>query len=214
MESEAHQDVYDEIYAKFCEGNANQDGLLFLSRRPDPEVISFLHWIHSRSSRGRALDIGCGAGRHCVALANAGYCVTGVDRSRVAIYYARQYMNKVGLEGEFILGDFPFYNIRGRFALALDVGCFHHTKPDVWDRYVKRLWRMLKPNAYVFLYQYRLPVVPHVNNTTVTHGGRHFSYFFRAGELGKIFSGFDIEVEKEVTSQGRNFWVLYLRKTG
>ncbi|HEY95703.1 MAG TPA: class I SAM-dependent methyltransferase [Dehalococcoidia bacterium] len=43
-----------------------------------------------RLARGRILDIGCGAGRHCLYLQNKGLEVTGIDNSPLAIEVCKQ----------------------------------------------------------------------------------------------------------------------------
>jgi SAM-dependent methyltransferase len=52
---------------------------------PDPTVVSEVE----RLKPGRALDLGCGQGRHGVWLAERGWQVTGVDFSDVALGVAR-----------------------------------------------------------------------------------------------------------------------------
>ena len=51
-------------------------------------------WPGKRYVRGRVLDIGCGAGRHAIALQKEGYDVLGIDISPMAIKAAR----KLGLK--------------------------------------------------------------------------------------------------------------------
>lgn len=56
-------------------------------------------------SGARILDVGCGAGRHALALARAGYAVVGVDRSPTLIGRASQRREEAGLELELRLHD-------------------------------------------------------------------------------------------------------------
>src|ERR1051326_9147494 len=52
---------------------------------PDPTVVAEVEAL----APGRALDLGCGQGRHGVWLARRGWKVTGVDFSDVALTVAR-----------------------------------------------------------------------------------------------------------------------------
>lgn len=42
----------------------------------------------------KVLDLGCGAGRHCVLLANSGFEVMGIDISKNALKMARRWIRK------------------------------------------------------------------------------------------------------------------------
>jgi SAM-dependent methyltransferase len=54
---------------------------------------------------GRALDLGCGSGRHAVWLAERGWQVTAVDFSREALRQARERAAHVGVEVDWIEAD-------------------------------------------------------------------------------------------------------------
>lgn len=61
---------------------------IFLSRIPAEQTareVEFLRRQLPLPSHGRVLDLCCGAGRHALPLARAGYCVLGVDRDEAAI---------------------------------------------------------------------------------------------------------------------------------
>jgi len=53
----------------------------------------------------RILDLGCGAGRHCLELARRGYAVTGVDRTALYLEHAARTARERGVEVEFVLSD-------------------------------------------------------------------------------------------------------------
>ena len=57
----------------------------FKATPPNPELIEFSRRELERIGRGRALDIGCGAGRNAIPLADAGWQVLGVDLSLAAL---------------------------------------------------------------------------------------------------------------------------------
>ena len=74
---------------------------------------------------GRALDLGCGAGRSAIWLAKRGWRVTGVDFSDVAIRLAREQRADV----DWVLADLREYEPeQGVFDLVLVL--FVHLPPD------------------------------------------------------------------------------------
>lgn len=62
------------------------------------QEVRFLVDLLGLDPGARILDVGCGAGRHTVALANAGYSVTGVDVSRGLLDVAAAAANDAGVK--------------------------------------------------------------------------------------------------------------------
>jgi cyclopropane fatty-acyl-phospholipid synthase-like methyltransferase len=76
--------------------------------------------------RGRALELGCGAGTNAVYLSQQGFRVTAVDCSATAIDEARQLAASTGQEIEWITGDVQnFGEGREPFDFVFDRGCWH-----------------------------------------------------------------------------------------
>jgi len=61
--------------------------------------------LGGRPARGRALDLGCGEGRNAIWLAGAGWTVTAVDFSRVALERARELARSAGVAVELVEAD-------------------------------------------------------------------------------------------------------------
>ena len=114
-----------------------------------PEVLEVI----AQTSPGKALDLGCGSGTSSLALAKAGWGVTGVDFSPRAIRIARQKVNRENLRVDFHLGDvtrlpaFPY-----KFTLVLDIGCFHGLSPSDKSRYLHQLNDLLAPEGMWMIY--------------------------------------------------------------
>ena len=72
-----------------------------VSEQPDPLLIRFA----ANFSRGRALDLACGPGRHAIWLARQGWKVTAVDSSRVAIEILEDQVQKEGVAVNTVLAD-------------------------------------------------------------------------------------------------------------
>jgi SAM-dependent methyltransferase len=115
--------------------------------RPSPELLAALGdgWLRPG---GRALDVGCGLGTEARHLAAAGWQVTGVDLSQVALDRAAAGGNGAA----FIRADvrqLPFH--QDCFDAALDRGCFHYLAPRDRQRYADELRRVLRPGGSLLL---------------------------------------------------------------
>ena len=98
------------------------------------------------------LDLGCGAGRHCVYLAKNGFDVVGVDVSESALRMANEWVRKERLTNvSFIratMTNLPFSG--SRFDAVISVSVIHHAiKKDI-VKTIDEVYRALKKNG-VFL---------------------------------------------------------------
>jgi len=108
----------------------------------------------------RAIDLGCGAGGVSVELAQAGFEVTGVDFSPVAVRKARAAAAAAGLGEDrlkVVRGDLTADAIpgaEGPFDLLVDYGTFDDL-PDAGRRSMARLVADLaRPGAKMFLFAF------------------------------------------------------------
>src|SRR5438045_3717752 len=103
----------------------------------------------ARLGRGggkRALDLGCGEGRHTILLGRRGYEVVALDLEPLALRKARAIVAGAGVRARFVAGNaldlrFP----AASFDLVLDYGCFHHVVTRDWPRYRREVARVLRP---------------------------------------------------------------------
>jgi ubiquinone/menaquinone biosynthesis C-methylase UbiE len=112
------QATYDRIAAHFSETRAH----------PWPEVESFL----ADRSAGRALDVGCGNGRHTEALAARAETAIGVDVSRGLLDEAVERARERGFAdaSAFIHGDAAALPVSDdAVGLAVYVAAIHHLSP-------------------------------------------------------------------------------------
>jgi ubiquinone/menaquinone biosynthesis C-methylase UbiE len=121
-----------------------------------PEVKDFI----AKTSPGRALDLGCGSGTSSMALARAGWNVSGVDFSRIAIRIARRKAQTGKLKVNFLVGHaarLPASVFGIPYDLILDIGCFHGLSPRDKETYLQQLERLLTDNGTWLVYGFFPP---------------------------------------------------------
>ena len=117
------------------------------------EVIEGPRAIHS----GRALDLGCGMGRHAIYLAANGWQVTGLDSAGRALHTARRRAERAGVNIDFVHGDVTRIDkagVSGPFDFFLDGGCFHGMSDDERRRYNASITQVAAPDAELLLFSF------------------------------------------------------------
>jgi cyclopropane fatty-acyl-phospholipid synthase-like methyltransferase len=131
-----------------------------------PEVEDFIE----KTSPGRALDLGCGSGTSSIALARAGWSVTGVDFIHQAIAKARRKAHEANVVIDFQVAEvtrLPESVMSSPFDLVLDIGCFHGLSGSKKAVYFEQLDRLLLPGGTWMLYGFFDPVQGTENRSAV-----------------------------------------------
>ncbi len=118
--------------------------------KPEPEVIAAAGERFDAGARV-ALDIGCGVGRHAIALAEMGYRVTGIDGSDSGIAFATAEAERHGIALDLrnaSMLDLPLEDSSCDYVLSWNV--IYHGDRTVVERCTAEIARVLKPGG---LYQ-------------------------------------------------------------
>lgn len=111
--------------------------------KPHELVVSFATELKERGAR-RVLDLGCGAGRHVVYLARAGFDVCGTDVSPRGLDYTRAWLDRERLQADLQLGDMtviPYPD--SYFDAIVSTYVIHHNTMDNIRRCVAEMYRTL-----------------------------------------------------------------------
>ncbi|MBT2290270.1 methyltransferase domain-containing protein [Paenibacillus albidus] len=132
------------------------------------EVEQMIGWLNLPSG-AKVLDLCCGMGRHSLALAEAGYEVTGVDLSEALLREAR---SQNGAEQvTWIHSDMRELPLAGGFDAVVNLftsfGYFEEDKDQV--KVLREIYRMLKPEGK-FIIDFLNPA--HVIRHLVPHSTR------------------------------------------
>jgi len=109
--------------------------------------------VAQRTTRGRALDLGCGQGVHAVYLAQQGFSVVAIDFVPAALAAARTRAERAGVDVELCECDVVAYSAPSPFDVVLDSGCLHHLPRGKVGAYRARLDEWLAPGGdYVLVH--------------------------------------------------------------
>lgn len=141
---------------------------------------------------GRALDLGCGEGRHATDLARRGLRAVGLDYQWLALERARTFAGRSQrATPSWTAGDAfapPFRP--GSFDLVIDYGCLHHVKKSDTARYVAGISALLPARGHFILscFSWRFKHHPGERRSRdwMVHNG-HYDRFFRKRDLEAIF---------------------------
>ena len=145
------------VFSRLYRRSPNVESLPWHREQP-PALLE--RAVAQRSTRGRALDVGCGEGVYSAYLAEQGFSVVGVDFVPAALVAARTLADRADLDLDLHEGDVLDYSPRTAFDVVLDSGCLHHLPKGKVSRYRARLDEWLAPGGdYVLVHFVHRPRV-------------------------------------------------------
>jgi len=123
----------------------------FRWRQPHRAVVAFAETLRQRGAQG-VLDLGCGAGRHVVYLAQLGFRVCGVDISVTGLAATRQWLADKHLTAHLHLSDmtalpYPEAHFDGVISLYV---IYHNPLANI-QRTAAEIERVLRPGGQALL---------------------------------------------------------------
>jgi SAM-dependent methyltransferase len=136
----------------------------FASSPPNETLLAFAAAERLRVPSGRAIDIGCGAGRNTVPLARQGWEVLGTDLSRpmLAAAIARCAAEAPSAHAHFALSPMDALPARGRaFDLVVAHGIWNLARSGAEFRHaVDEAARVAAPGAALFVFTFSRHTLP------------------------------------------------------
>lgn len=191
---------------------------------PAPDFAQFIDYLAQNHITGPVLDLGCGGGRHAIALAKHGFQTYGIDFAEAAIRQAQSNARAAGVgeATQFITGnalDLPYPD--HTFGAVNDDGCLHHIDPAQWSEYLQNVTRVLRPEGTLRLKvfsrdcDYFRRNAPDVATQWVNLTSSGYTYFFTEADLHRIFDqDFEfIECRQSAHTQTdtKNFFFVMLK---
>lgn len=122
---------------------------------PNPEFLALLPLMKKAGCR-RALDAGCGAGRHLLPLARTGFWVWGVDCEAAVLQGLKPRLEEEmapthrAYLAQADLRRLPF--AAATFDLAVSINAINHGDTQTFKDYCRELDRILKAQGQLFIY--------------------------------------------------------------
>lgn len=161
---------------------------------PEPELAKF---VMSSPKKGKALDLGCGDGRHSLFLARNGYNVTGLDISQVAIKKLEKIARCEKLNSSLELHhsdarDFEY--LSETFDLVAAVTLLDHMPKKDVGRLFDKVVGSLKKNGVIFVKVHTVKDPGKLNGSDkASELSWAIQHYFKEAELRKLFeTGFNI----------------------
>jgi SAM-dependent methyltransferase len=120
---------------------------------PDTWIMPFVEGPQ-RLEPGRALDLGCGAGRNTRYLVRHGWEAIGIDMLGAAIEKARSQAVETAGKARFLQGDvtrLADLDVGDGFSLIVDSGCYYGLSGDQRDSYAAGVTRVAAPGALLLV---------------------------------------------------------------
>jgi SAM-dependent methyltransferase len=172
--------------------------------RPNPELLALLPEFGAAGVK-RVLDAGCGAGRHLLPLARAGFFVLGVDREAGALKILKERLTDSGLQAVLARAELRCLPIPDRvFDLVVSINVINHGRRQDFQGYCQELDRVLTPGGYLLVYVsprefgelVRRPETRELEPGTLveiaTPDGNLVHHFPTPEELRRQFSGYEV----------------------
>lgn len=199
----------------------NRDkGIPFFKNAPDENLVDYIQ--NNIITPSKTLEIGCGPGRNAIFLAKNKFIVDAIDFSDTSIEWARERTEEVAVTVNYQCVSLFDYNASDNtYEFIYDSGVLHHIKPHRRFEYLKKVWKLLKPEGYFGLVCFNLKGGANISDFDVYRdysmkGGLGFSEYKLKEVLNPFFEIIELrEMKKVMTKElyGEDIlWSVLLKK--
>ena len=182
----------------------------------DPEVVTLSEKLKAKGEPVRALDLGCGVGRHALHFARLGFETSAIDMAEAGVEQVRQFAQSEGLDIEAAVAPMtalPFPD--GHFDYVLSFNVIYHGDGDIVRTAIREIHRVLKPGGH---FQGTMLSKRNGNfgkgtevatDTFVREGHSdkdHPHFYCNANELTELFAGFELYKLEDGTQEKPESW--------
>jgi len=194
----------------------------YSQEEPDELVVDFVALLNKTGKRVRALDLGCGAGRHLVYMTLQGFEVFGLDISETGLSVTKKRLKKQNVEAYLLKGDMkklPYVN--SCFDVVICLHTIYHQKFEDMKKTIFEIHRILKRKGVALINFLSKRTYSYAKgrkveeNTFITLEGTEkgvLHHFTDKREIQNLFKNFRIVElklnEKIVKGKRQSRWIL------
>lgn len=123
----------------------------FRPKYPSELVVQFIFRNFKRDGNEKVLDLGCGAGRHTIFMANENIIPYGVDISKKGVKHTKDMLKNCGFEGfnnNIKCGDFSQLEFKDDFFDGIICyGVLYYSKKEDIKKAVDEIYRVLQKDG-------------------------------------------------------------------
>lgn len=197
----------------------------FRWKHPHEEVVELVPLLKERSAV-RVLDLGCGAGRHLVHMAQCGFQMFGLDQAETGLMHSREWLGRENLQADLAMGDIEYIPFPDNFFDAvISIYVVYHKTRSGLEGVLSEMHRVLKPGGVaLFSLQAKRGIrygsgIEIEKDTFIPESGldygipHHFSDLAEIAELVKAFAPMKIEFEANRNGEMRHsHWQVLVEK--
>lgn len=194
----------------------------YSQEEPEEIVVNFANFLKTKAAKGRVLDLGCGAGRHPVYMAQVGFEAYGIDTSETGLNLAKERLARQNLSAHLVKCDMKMLPYVGScFNAIVSLNAVYHQRLEGIQQTISEMRRILKKGGFLltnFLskrtYSYgkgaKIEENTFIEQDGVERGVLH--HFTNKEELERLFESFkiiDVRLsERMVEGKLRSRWIL------
>jgi 2-polyprenyl-3-methyl-5-hydroxy-6-metoxy-1,4-benzoquinol methylase len=211
---ERESEFWDKFYSD------REKEIPFFKNKVDENLVDYIKNDYLKP--GRTLEIGCGPGRNAIYLAKNNFAVEAIDYSEVSIEWAEDRAEAADVSVDFqCLSFFDYDTAEETFDFIYDSGVLHHIKPHRRFEYLRKIWKLLKPNSYFALVCFNLKGGANISDYDVYRnysmkGGLGFSEYKLKKVLSPFFDIIEFREMKKMETDlfGEEFlWTALMKKS-
>jgi SAM-dependent methyltransferase len=148
----ANTKINNSQWEKIYEGEGESYNYYEILEKPHSDMDKVIK-IFQQNNINKVLDLGCGAGRNTLYLAQKGFTVFGLDNAPAGLKILKQALKKYRLQVNLKIGNVykPLPYKDSFFDAVISIQVIQHAKEGAILKAIKEISRIVKPGGLIFI---------------------------------------------------------------